>query len=132
MRQMHLHPGQGQDCLTEPEWGKSAANHFKPSASNGNFVENGNLHPSSINSNSDYCAQLLGDAWEWTYSGYYPFPGYKREEGALGEYNGKFMINQMILKGGSCATPENHIRTTYRNFFHPDKRWQFTGIRLAR
>jgi ergothioneine biosynthesis protein EgtB len=117
--------------LTEPEW-ETSANYFKPNIKNGNFVESEILHPASLNNNSELCAQLLGDTWEWTYSGYFPYPGYKREEGALGEYNGKFMINQMILRGGSCATPENHIRTTYRNFFHADKRWQFTGIRLAK
>jgi len=121
----------GSRLLTEPEW-ETSANYFKPNIKNGNFVESEILHPASLNNNSELCAQLLGDTWEWTYSGYFPYPGYKREEGALGEYNGKFMINQMILRGGSCATPENHIRTTYRNFFHADKRWQFTGIRLAK
>jgi ergothioneine biosynthesis protein EgtB len=117
----------GKRLLTEFEW-EAAAMHFKPEIEKGNFLENGIFHPQSPNSGD---LQLMGNAWEWTYSAYHPYPGYAREEGALGEYNGKFMINQMVLRGGSCATPKDHIRTSYRNFFHPDKRWQFTGIRLC-
>ncbi|MEK6480836.1 ergothioneine biosynthesis protein EgtB [Catalinimonas sp. 4WD22] len=98
-----------------------------------NFVESNLYHPQALQAegNGKIPAQMMGDVWEWTQSAYLPYPFYKRVEGALGEYNGKFMSNQMVLRGGSCATPESHIRTTYRNFFQPDKRWQFTGIRLA-
>jgi formylglycine-generating enzyme required for sulfatase activity len=106
----------------------------------GNFVDAERFHPAptaigdgSPSSREDTALfQMFGDVWQWTRSAYLPYPGYRVVPGALGEYNGKFMCNQMVLRGGSCATSRSHIRPTYRNFFQPEKRWQFTGIRLAR
>jgi len=100
----------------------------------GNFVERGHFHPTVLSNMSDGLTpdQMFGDVWEWTRSPYIPYPGFKSLPGALGEYNGKFMCNQLVLRGGSCATSLSHIRKTYRNFFPPDARWQFIGIRLAK
>jgi len=101
-------------------------------AVDGNVLETGLLHPRPLAvENSDSPAQLFGDVWEWTSSPYAPYPRYQPPSGALGEYNGKFMVNQLVLRGGSCATPRSHLRATYRNFFPPHARWQFSGIRLA-
>lgn len=108
---------------TETEWEIAAGQH----QINGNFVEDGRLHPRPHSSE----ATFFGDVWEWTASAYSPYPGYKASAGALGEYNGKFMISQQVLRGGSCVTPRSHIRTSYRNFFYPHERWQFKGLRLA-
>ncbi len=100
----------------------------------GNFREEDRLHPTPLTSPNGTSgpAQMFGDVWEWTCSPYCAYPGYRARDGALGEYNGKFMCNQMVLRGGSCATPISHIRATYRNFFPPDARWPFTGIRLTK
>jgi ergothioneine biosynthesis protein EgtB len=95
----------------------------------GNFMESGLLHPRPARGDGD--RQLFGDLWEWTRSPYSAYPGFRPLEGSLGEYNGKFMVNQMVLRGGSCVTPCENARKTYRNFFPPEERWPFTGIRLA-
>ncbi len=114
---------------TELEWEVAA----QDAAEEGSFVEDGYYHPLPLRSgqNRGKIAQMLGDVWEWTQSAYTAYPGFRPAAGALGEYNGKFMCNQLVLRGGSCATPRSHIRTTYRDFFPPEARWQFSGIRLA-
>ena len=112
----------------EEEWEVLAAG----SAVEGNFVERGLLRPGPPGAGGKLPRQLFGDVWEWTRSPYGPYPGYRPPEGALGEYNGKFMANQWVLRGGSCATPQGHLRASYRNFFPSSARWQFTGVRIAR
>jgi len=113
----------GARLATEAEWEVTASG--RPVS--GNFVESRRFHPAP----GDGGTQLFGDVWEWTGSPYLAYPGYRPVAGALGEYNAKFMCNQFVLRGGSCATPASHIRSTYRNFFPPDARWQFSGIRLT-
>jgi ergothioneine biosynthesis protein EgtB len=117
----------GARLPTEAEWEVAAA----AADLEGNFLESGRFHPVPAASTVGV-GQLFGDVWEWTSSAYLPYPGYQPPLGALGEYNGKFMCNQFVLRGGSCVTPRAHIRRTYRNFFYPRDRWQFSGIRLAR
>ena len=127
------HPGQAATRLpTEFEWEHAAQRWQAPSLAAGNFLESGALHPLPVATVFEGPLQMLGDVWEWTSSSYAPYPGFQAWEGPVGEYNAKFMVNQMVLRGGSCATPKSHIRTSYRNFFPTDTRWQFNGLRLAR
>jgi ergothioneine biosynthesis protein EgtB len=117
----------GKRLPTEFEW-ETACRQYSPTIpTSGHFMDAQNYHP--IAPTEDF--QFYGNVWEWTNSAYLAYPFYKQAEGAIGEYNGKFMNNQMVLRGGSCATPRSHIRSTYRNFFNSPERWQFTGIRLA-
>ena len=121
---------------TEAEWETAAAG-LKVE---GNFVETALLHPAPIpgartsaeRGAPSGLSQMFGDVWEWTQSDYAAYPGFRPLEAGFGEYNGKFMCNQLVLRGGSCATPSSHVRASYRNFFWADARWQFSGIRLAR
>jgi ergothioneine biosynthesis protein EgtB len=116
----------GKRLPSEAEWENAACD----CATTGNFQDTGHFHP-AIAPDSSGLTQMFGDSWEWTRSSYDPYPGYRPYSGALAEYNGKFMSGQFVLRGGSCATPQDHIRPTYRNFFPPAARWQFSGIRLA-
>ncbi len=118
----------GARLPTEAEWEVCASE--VPLA--GYFAESGYFHPAPADGASDVLEQMYGSLWQWTQSAYSPYPGYRPPAGALGEYNGKFMCNQYVLRGASCATPRSHARRTYRNFFPPDARWQFTGLRLAK
>ncbi|MBE0547377.1 MAG: SUMF1/EgtB/PvdO family nonheme iron enzyme [Rubrivivax sp.] len=117
---------------TEAEWEHAAAPLAAEAIAEGNFVESKALHPVPAARVQPGLQQLFGDVWEWTSSSHAPYPGFRAWDGAAGEYNAKFMINQLVLRGGSCATPRSHIRASYRNFFPADARWQFSGLRLAR
>jgi ergothioneine biosynthesis protein EgtB len=117
----------GKRLPTEAEWEVAAA----ALPIEGNTLESGLLHPGPATASQSQPKQMFGDVWEWTRSAYLGYPGYQALPGALGEYNGKFMSNQMVLRGGSVATPASHIRASYRNFFPALTRWQFSGVRLA-
>ena len=118
----------------EAEWEVAARSLRGPSAArlHGHFADRAAFHPLPPAQDADEPIQMFGDVWEWTQSNYNAFPGYRPLPGAVGEYNGKFMCNQFVLRGGSCATPAGHVRASYRNFFPPDAQWQFSGLRLAR
>jgi ergothioneine biosynthesis protein EgtB len=116
----------GYRLPTEFEWEVAAAS----VSLQGRTLGRGHLQPMPAKPGATL-QQMFGDVWEWTASAYLPYPGFKAAAGAVGEYNGKFMVNQFVLRGASCATPDGHIRRTYRNFFYPHQRWQFVGLRLA-
>ena len=118
----------GARLPSEAEWERAAAEAF--SMRPGQHQEDGVFHPMAVD--GDGPRAFHGNQWEWTASSYAPYPRFAPAAGALGEYNGKFMCNQMVLRGGSCVTPRAHARVSYRNFFYPPDRWQFTGVRLAR
>ena len=121
----------GKRLATEAEWECAAATLGPDPEEGANLLGSDRLHPAAARKGGPHPAQMIGDLWEWTQSAYGAYPGFRPAAGAVGEYNGKFMANQMVLRGGCCATPPGHIRITYRNFYYPRQRWMFSGIRLA-
>ncbi|HEY1504134.1 MAG TPA: ergothioneine biosynthesis protein EgtB [Stellaceae bacterium] len=119
----------GKRLPTEAEWEIASAD--AQVALSGNLMDRAVYHPQAASPSDQKLQQMIGDVWEWTGSPYMPYPGYRPPEGTIGEYNGKFMANQMVLRGGAAVTPPGHVRFTYRNFFYPASRWAFGGIRLA-
>ena len=115
----------GARLPTEAEWEAIAALHDSAS---GNQLD----HAGPVRPRAEAASAMFGNVWQWTGSAYRPYPGFKAAEGAVGEYNGKFMSGQFVLRGASCATPRGSVRPSYRNFFYPHQRWQFTGLRLAK
>jgi ergothioneine biosynthesis protein EgtB len=128
--------GESLRLPTEAEWEHAAEGLGEAGIAGGHFVESQALHPVPVAQRqpgpNPGLVQMFGDVWEWTASSYLPYPGFRAWTGAVGEYNGKFMVNQTVLRGGSCATPRSHMRASYRNFFPAEARWQFNGLRLAR
>ena len=124
----------GARLPTEAEWECAARRLAAPASAvqRANFADRGAFHPLPQQQAADEPVQMYGDVWEWTQSNHNAYPGYRPLPGAVGEYNGKFMCNQFVLRGGSCATPGGHVRASYRNFFPPEAQWQFSGLRLAR
>jgi ergothioneine biosynthesis protein EgtB len=117
----------GKRLPTEFEWERAS----QGLSEEGRTLGSDALRPSPAGKPDGSLHQMFGDVWEWTQSHYSPYPGYRPPEGAVGEYNGKFMSGQFVLKGASCVTPDGHSRSSYRNFFYPHQRWQFKGLRLA-
>ena len=123
----------GARLPTEGEWEHAARHLVQTDLARCNFADRGAFHPlPQAMASLDQPVQMFGDVWEWTQSSYSAYPGYRALPGAVGEYNGKFMCNQYVLRGGSCATPAGHVRASYRNFFPPEAQWQFSGVRIAR
>jgi len=119
----------GKRLPTESEWEHAAVD--QGGSVSGNLSDTETFHPRAAGPSTGRLRQVYGDCWEWTSSAYLPYPGYHPPAGAIGEYNGKFMSNQMVLRGGCALTPPDHARATYRNFFPPSARWALSGVRLA-